>query len=98
NVASLSLTASCVAREKDSVIGVFDVPIVDEEHHDLQALKLRSSLERIIFPTPFAVALHILWPRLKSHIVERTFPFNRETRIEIGDLTLIPHCPDKTVG
>src|SRR5205085_5904173 len=43
-----------VAQLNHFIVGIFEVPVVDQRHHDLQTLKLRRPKERIAFPLPLA--------------------------------------------
>src|SRR5436853_6874032 len=50
----IKFVAVVPAELNDHIVRVFQVPVVDQGHHDLQTLKLGSTDEWITIPLPFA--------------------------------------------
>src|ERR1043165_10060355 len=73
----------------DDVVGIFQVPVVNQRHHDLQALELRRAGERILFPLPFTVTFPVIRTCFEPDVCESSFAGNREARYEIVDLRVV---------
>src|SRR5215475_5827952 len=74
----------------DYVVGILEVPVVNQGHHDLQTLKLRRAGKRILLPLPFATSFPVIRTCFKSDVRESPFARDRHARHEIvdfGDVT-----------
>src|SRR5918993_5131199 len=90
------LVAVVAADVNDLVVGVFQVPVVDQRHHDLQSLKLRSAGKWIAFPLPLRQPVPAFRPRFKPGVGKRSFTGNRDARHEIIDFGEIADAPKQS--
>src|SRR5689334_7840633 len=78
-----------VAVFQDHIVRVFQIPVVNQRHHDLETLQLRRADERILFPFPLACSFPTLRTCLKPDVGERSFTGNRDARHEVVDLCCV---------
>src|SRR5215207_4441807 len=80
----------------DLVVRVFQVPVVDQRHHNLQTLKLRRASEWIAFPFPLCHPIPVVRTCFEPHVVERSLAGNRDAWDQVIDLSHVTHTPQQS--
>src|SRR6266699_3808503 len=75
------------------IVRVFYVPVVEQTHHHLQALKFARAYEGVLAPLPSIKSFEILRPCFKSHVAESSFAGNFNPRHEVVNLSFIASRP-----
>ena len=83
-------------RLDDHVVGVFQIPVVDQGHHDLQTLQFRSAIERIAFPLPFVPTLSLVRTCFKPDVCKGSFSRYGDAWHEIVDLGVVTETPQQS--
>src|SRR2546423_11970491 len=67
-IAQLVVRNLLIMYNRDFVVGVFDVPVVQQRHHHLQTLIFVTTDKRILFPLPTVNTFDVLWSQTEAHV------------------------------
>src|SRR5215213_1921339 len=86
------------AKLKHFVVGVFQIPVVDQGHHNLQALKFSRAGKWIALPLPFADSFPVFRTCFEPDVSKSSFTGNRNARHEIVDFCYVANAPKQSDG
>src|SRR5215204_5017731 len=91
----MKLFAASADCSEKRVVDFDNIPVMNENHHDLQTLKFIGSDKWIIFPTPVSEPLEILGTRFEAHVFKRSLSRNRQRRDEINNFGFVTQSPQQ---
>src|SRR5580765_8178094 len=81
------------ALKENLVIRIFDVPVIQQDHHHFQTLKLPAANKRISIPLPSVKSLDAFATCFEPDVLKRSFSRNHYSGYQIINLSHIAGCP-----